>query len=198
MTSWRVGVGEAAFDSHADAVEACKSILSAWFEVIDEVALTSNQLTGKPLKVDLLAIPRAQFGYIVGLEVKRGFYRMSEYSHALKQAADYRLGEIDDSRLPMLAHRRISASFVFPRWRGGHDTEGEYSGQALGMEILAHHFRVGAADYNAGEIALLMNNQRLWSRGEWSGNSAGVLGGKERIGSLKMMDPARGRTPGLR
>ena len=192
MTIAEVGADELGFGTHEDAVETCRASLDPWFELITEVRLSSNQLTEKPLKIDLLAIPRSEFGYIVGLEVKRGFYRMSQYSHAIKQAADYRLGTIADPRLPTLAGRRVSAAFVFPRWHGGHDKAGEYREQALGMEILAHHFRVGAAQHNGGATALVMNNSRLWSRGEWSGSAAGVLGGKERIGSLKVLDPARG------
>jgi hypothetical protein len=159
--------------------------------VFDEVTLSSNQISEKRLRVDLLAVPKDGSGRVLGFEVKRGFYRMSEYAQAIKQAADYRLGWITDPRLPRLENHRISASFVFPRWNGGHDNPQEYGAQAPGMEILSHHFRVGVAQYEEGSIALLINDQMLWSSGSWSGNAAGVLGGKERIGSSMSADPAR-------
>jgi hypothetical protein len=185
------GVDEVCFVSHEGAVRACKSALLDWFDLFEEVRLSSNQLADKPLKVDLLAVPKADEGWIIGLEVKRGFYRMSEYSHAIKQAADYRLGSISDPRHPALIGRRVCGAFVFPRWHGGHDNAREYHLQGVGMEILSHHFRVGFADFDGGAITLMMNDRRLWQSGNWSGNAAGVLGGKERIGSLRLTDPAK-------
>jgi hypothetical protein len=186
------GEGEVCFGAHADAVRAVRASLGQWFELFDEVVLSSSQIVGKPLRIDVLAVPKEEFGYLIGIEVKRGFYRMSEYSLAIKQAADYRLSTINDPRLPTLAGRRVAAGIVFPRWQGGHDKAREYCEPARGMEILAHHFRVGAADYDEGAITFVMNDQRLWSSGEWSGNAPGILGGKERVGSLRMTDPARG------
>lgn len=190
----KVGIGETDFGSHEDARNACKTALADWFDLFDEVELTSNQLTDKPLKVDLLAISKEEFGYILGIEIKPRFYRMAEYSQALKQAIDYRLGTIEDGRLSEFRGRRVSGGFVFPRWHGGHDKEREYREQALGMEILCHHFRVGSAHYCDGAVTLMMNDKRLWSSGIWSGNAEGVLGGKERIGSQKVIDPARIRS----
>jgi hypothetical protein len=192
---WRAGVSEADFGTHQNAVLACKAALSRSFDLFEEVRLNSSQLTEKSLKVDLLAVPKAG-GWVIGLEVKRGFYRMSEYAAAIKQAADYRLGTIDDSRLPLLKDRRISAGFVFPRWHGGHDEQHQYRAEAYGMERLSHHFRVGFADYDGGGVTMVMDDKRLWTPDGWSGNAPGVLGGKERIGSLRLIDPARLRSDG--
>lgn len=190
--NWRAGVHEADFGSHGNAMRACKTALSPWFDLFEEVRLSSSQLAAKALRIDLLAVPKAG-GWVVGLEVKRGFYRMSEYTKAIKQAADYRLGTINDPRLPSLQDQRVSGGFVFPRWQGGHDRQREYRAEAYGMERLSHHFRVGFADYDEGSVALVMDDKRLWASDGWSGNASGVLGGKERIGSLKLIDPVRFR-----
>lgn len=184
----RFGVEESGFEAHEQASRDCCDNLSQYFDLLYEVQLQSSSFEKKKLRIDLLAIAKEDPRYIIGIEVKPGFYRMSDYAKAIKQAADYRGAVVKDERIPELTGKVLAATLVFPRWNGGHDEIGEYSKEARGMEILAHHFRVGFVSREIDGVHLIMNEKRLWRDGSWTGLAAQVLGSKDSLGSMKFTD----------
>lgn len=181
------------FANHDAAVAFLVATMDRDFEVYKEVSLESAVQAGKKLRVDAIAVHRSEPRYIIGLEVKSGFYRMSEYAHSIKQASDYRQAYVTDSRLPELEGGILCATFIFPRWHGTHDAPREYRREAEGMEILAHHFRVGMAGMrtDGSGVELILNRQSLWKASGWSGNARGILEGATRLGSGKGVETAR-------
>ncbi len=184
------GTMDLTFRSHDEAVNRLEDLLAPHFETVHEVRMTGLEDHDRPYRIDLIGRCRDENGWVVGFEVKKAFRFMKEYAAALKQAADYRNATIDDpDNAPDLQGQRLAAIMVFPRWNGMHDNEiREYSKEAVGMEILAAKFRVGACGIIGPRerVMFMLGLNRLWCSGMgWTSNAYNVLFGKRQIGGSR-------------
>lgn len=149
----------------------------------------------EPYRIDLVARCRDEHGWVVGFEIKRGFFFMKEYAAAIKQTADYRSSTISDPiKAPRLEGRRLPAIFVFPNWNGLHDNgEYEYAKEAVGMQVLAGKFRVGVCGLSKTHgLTLMIGLNRLWSQGGgWIWNAEKILFGKRQLGSQRQKEASK-------
>lgn len=91
-----------------------EELLSPYFWLFPEVHL--RYYTGERLRIDYVAKPRGPFPVpFIGIEVKRGYGAFRDFTHALKQAQDYRHATLIDRRAKSAPGGRLPFVFVFPR-----------------------------------------------------------------------------------
>ena len=167
-----------------EARQLAFEIIGSAFEIFAEVWLKPSE--GERFRVDAVARCPVK-GYLIGLEFKRSFLTMSEFSNALRQAIDYRSASIDDNRLGLSNGQRLNCCLVFPDWDGLHEDGPEfYRKEALGMRMLAQHFRVGVLSRTQikGSDSFVIGTSGVWhSRSGWTHVAKGILEGKRRHGS---------------
>lgn len=173
------------FTTELEARATFKELFGEAFQIIDEVELVSLVDRQARFRIDAVAVAKSSPHYVLGVEFKRPFFKMSEFAAALKQAADYRSATVVDDRLPMLRGHQLGTVVLFPSWNGEHDEKESYKEEAFGMQLVAGQFRVGVAGQIKGGFAALMVGQhRMWtSREGWTGHAAGVLAGKRGRGA---------------
>ena len=176
---------QCAFAREEDAVAALCGALAPHFNLFREIEVAVD---GRLCRIDCIACdPTTK--WVLGFEVKRGFFQPAEYATALKQAADYRAAVIVDPALPLLKGKRLAATLIFPNWIAGAAPRkaGRYTEMARGMELLAAKFKVGTAEITlAHGLFLTMAQGRLWSTSMgWGHNAENVLFGKRQIAAQR-------------
>lgn len=133
--------GRQAFITEADASAYLAARLSPFFRLIPEVRL--QHFDGSRLRIDYVALPRGEFRVpLFGIEVKLNYPSYKDFSHALKQAIDYRHSVIIDPRSQLYRGQLLPFVFVWPDFRDLSESPLE-TAWVFGSERLAGKFNVG-------------------------------------------------------
>lgn len=178
----------------ADNCNELRGLLAADFDTFVEVPVRHALFRRRSLRIDLLAIPKADHlrDIALGFEVKgHDEWNIPSLAHCLKQASDYVLATVEPE-LPEHVGKRVMAVFVYPAPDKVNVTFDDVNPTAAfysGMVHMAGYYRVGSAKISSGyrEKPLTLScPDEVWvsSRG-WRSNARNILVGKRQIGSQR-------------
>ncbi|MEO8722097.1 MAG: hypothetical protein ABI395_01030 [Sphingobium sp.] len=147
-------------------------------------------MDGDKLRIDAVSLC-TETGWYFGWEFKKSHLYKSEFAYVMRQAINYRLARIQDSRISDIQGSRLRAIAVFPDWLGEHDEDDtNYGKEAEGMRLLAAQFRVGTMrEREDGRLSFIMGQNGIWhSTTGWTKTAPGIMDGERSIGSQRRKD----------